>query len=179
MLLSSHILSEVEKVCDTVTIIRTGAGGVGHAGRAAPPDAHGVTAVVGADPARLAALPGVHDLRHTAPTAPGSRSTPTTRRSPRSFGARHDGRAQLSPRPRRRWRSCSCVTTATAWMPIERRRPGRRWRVDDHDDDASDRWHRRHRMSADGVHRFSAQFSWSRSSCAATGFASACGRLRW
>lgn len=41
VLLSSHILAEVEKLCDTVTIVRAGrTGAVGNAGRDAPPDAH-------------------------------------------------------------------------------------------------------------------------------------------
>ncbi|PZR52988.1 ABC transporter ATP-binding protein [Xylanimonas oleitrophica] len=67
VLLSSHIMSEVEKVCDTVTIIRRGRAvesgtlqELRHLTRSA------VTAVVGGDPAPLAALPGVHDLATTA-----------------------------------------------------------------------------------------------------------------
>jgi ABC-2 type transport system ATP-binding protein len=63
VLLSSHILAEVEKVCDTVTIIRSGrtveAGTLAelrHLTRST------VTAVTRRDPAALAALPGVHDL---------------------------------------------------------------------------------------------------------------------
>ncbi len=66
VLLSSHIMSEVEKVCDTVTIIRAGRAvesgtldDLRHLTRSA------VTAVVDRDPAPLAALPGVHDLRTT------------------------------------------------------------------------------------------------------------------
>ncbi len=66
VLLSSHIMSEVEKVCDTVTIIRAGKAvesgtldDLRHLTRSA------VTAVVDRDPAGLAALPGVHDLRTT------------------------------------------------------------------------------------------------------------------
>lgn len=67
VLLSSHILSEVEKVCDTVTIIRNGKDvesgtleELRHLTRTS------VSAVVGADPSALAALPGVHDLAATA-----------------------------------------------------------------------------------------------------------------
>jgi ABC-2 type transport system ATP-binding protein len=63
VLLSSHILAEVEKVCDTVTIIRNGrtveAGTLAelrHLTRST------VTAVTRLDPAGLAALSGVHDL---------------------------------------------------------------------------------------------------------------------
>ena len=63
VLLSSHILAEVEKLCDTVTIIRNGrtveSGSLAqlrHLTRST------VTAVTSADPAPLATLPGVHDL---------------------------------------------------------------------------------------------------------------------
>ena len=63
VLLSSHILAEVEKVCDTVTIIRNGrtveSGSLEelrHLTRST------VTAVTRGDPAPLRSLPGVHDL---------------------------------------------------------------------------------------------------------------------
>jgi ABC-2 type transport system ATP-binding protein len=63
VLLSSHILAEVEKVCDTVTIIRNGRTvesgtleELRHLTRST------VTAVTRADPAGLAGLAGVHDL---------------------------------------------------------------------------------------------------------------------
>jgi ABC-2 type transport system ATP-binding protein len=63
MLLSSHILAEVEKVCDTVTIIRNGRtvesgtlAELRHLTR------NTVTAVTERDPAGLAGLAGVHDL---------------------------------------------------------------------------------------------------------------------
>ena len=63
VLLSSHILHEVEKVCDTVTIIRAGRSvesgtleELRHLTRS------NVNAVVGSDPASIAGLPGVHDL---------------------------------------------------------------------------------------------------------------------
>ncbi|MDR3068627.1 MAG: ABC transporter ATP-binding protein, partial [Cellulomonas sp.] len=66
VLLSSHIMSEVEKVCDTVTIIRAGRAvesgtldDLRHLTRST------VTAVLDHDPAPLAALSGVHDLRTT------------------------------------------------------------------------------------------------------------------
>jgi ABC-2 type transport system ATP-binding protein len=75
VLLSSHILSEVEKVCDTVTIIRNGTDvesgtldELRHLTRTS------VTAVVGGDPAAVAALPGVHDLL-TTPADGGTRVT--------------------------------------------------------------------------------------------------------
>ncbi|MBE1875085.1 ABC transporter ATP-binding protein [Myceligenerans pegani] len=67
VLLSSHILSEVEKVCDTVTIIRNGTAvehgtldELRHLTRS------NVTAVVGSDPAPLARLDAVNDLQVTA-----------------------------------------------------------------------------------------------------------------
>ena len=67
VLLSSHILSEVEGVCDTVTIIRNGrtveSGTINelrHLTRTA------VSAVVAQEPAALAVVVGVHDLTVTA-----------------------------------------------------------------------------------------------------------------
>ncbi|MFD6134764.1 ATP-binding cassette domain-containing protein [Isoptericola sp. NPDC056618] len=66
VLLSSHILSEVEKVCDTVTIIRNGRAvesgtldDLRHLTRSA------VTAVVDGDPSPIGAMAGVHDLATT------------------------------------------------------------------------------------------------------------------
>jgi ABC-2 type transport system ATP-binding protein len=63
VLLSSHILAEVEKLCDTVTIIRAGRAvesgtldELRHLTRTT------VTAVTDRDPTGLADLPGVHDL---------------------------------------------------------------------------------------------------------------------
>jgi ABC-2 type transport system ATP-binding protein len=63
VLLSSHILAEVEKLCDTVTIIRAGRtvesgtlDELRHLTRTT------VTAVTDRDPTGLADLPGVHDL---------------------------------------------------------------------------------------------------------------------
>ncbi len=63
VLLSSHILAEVEKLCDTVTIIRAGRdvesgtlAQLRHLTRST------VAATTPADPARLAAIDGVHDL---------------------------------------------------------------------------------------------------------------------
>src|SRR3954462_2244845 len=71
VLLSSHILAEVEKLCDTVTIIRNGRtvesstlAELRHLTRST------VTAVTRADPAPLAGLTGVHDF-----TAHGHRAT--------------------------------------------------------------------------------------------------------
>ncbi|WP_406054550.1 ATP-binding cassette domain-containing protein [Kribbella sp. NBC_00889] len=64
VLLSSHILAEVEKLCDTVTIIRAGRAvqsgtlaDLRHLTRTT------ITASLDGDPDRLAATPGVHDLR--------------------------------------------------------------------------------------------------------------------
>ncbi|WP_043499472.1 ABC transporter ATP-binding protein [Georgenia sp. SUBG003] len=63
VLLSSHILAEVEKLCDTVTIIRAGRdvesgtlAELRHLTRST------VTATTTADPSDLGAAPGVHDL---------------------------------------------------------------------------------------------------------------------
>src|SRR4051794_39352482 len=63
VLLSSHILAEVEKLCDSVTIIRNGATAesgtlaeLRHLTRST------VTAVVDGDPSGLTSLTGVHDL---------------------------------------------------------------------------------------------------------------------
>lgn len=63
VLLSSHILAEVEKLCDTVTIIRAGrAVESGTLAELRHLTRSTVTATTPADPAALAALPGVHDL---------------------------------------------------------------------------------------------------------------------
>jgi ABC-2 type transport system ATP-binding protein len=63
VLLSSHILAEVEKLCDTVTIIRAGRtvqtgtlAELRHLTRST------ITATTGSDGTALGALPGVHDL---------------------------------------------------------------------------------------------------------------------
>jgi ABC-2 type transport system ATP-binding protein len=63
VLLSSHILHEVEKVCDTVTIIRAGRAvesgtldELRHLTRST------VDAVIAGDPTAVAGLPGVHDV---------------------------------------------------------------------------------------------------------------------
>ncbi len=66
VLLSSHVLAEVEKLCDTVTIVRAGRtvesgtlAELRHLTRST------VTATVTGDPSPLAALPGVHGLAVT------------------------------------------------------------------------------------------------------------------
>ncbi|KAE8765093.1 ABC transporter ATP-binding protein [Georgenia thermotolerans] len=63
VLLSSHILAEVEKLCDTVTIIRAGrdveSGTLAHLRHLTRST---VTATTAADPAALRTAPGVHDL---------------------------------------------------------------------------------------------------------------------
>ncbi|GAA4283401.1 ABC transporter ATP-binding protein [Brevibacterium daeguense] len=63
VLLSSHILSEVEKLCDTVTIIRAGkdveSGTLAQLRHLTRSE---VRATTSADPKALAAHPGVHDL---------------------------------------------------------------------------------------------------------------------
>ncbi|MCP2266353.1 ATP-binding cassette domain-containing protein [Promicromonospora thailandica] len=73
VLLSSHILSEVEKLCDTVTIIRNGtAVESGTLAELRHLTRTSVTAVVDGDPAAVAGLPGVHDLV-TTPSDGGTR----------------------------------------------------------------------------------------------------------
>lgn len=63
VLLSSHILAEVEKLCDTVTIIRAGrAVESGTLAQLRHLTRSTVTATTEADPAGLERLPGVHDL---------------------------------------------------------------------------------------------------------------------
>ncbi|MGC4807421.1 hypothetical protein [Micromonospora sp. DT233] len=73
VLLSSHILSEVEKVCDTVTIIRNGrAVESGSIAELRDRTRTNVSAVVAQPPDGLAQLPGVHGLT-TSGSAAGSR----------------------------------------------------------------------------------------------------------
>jgi ABC-2 type transport system ATP-binding protein len=67
VLLSSHILAEVEKTCDTVTIIRSGrAVEAGTLAELRHLTRFRIEAQLRASPAALAALPGVHDLAHDA-----------------------------------------------------------------------------------------------------------------
>jgi ABC-2 type transport system ATP-binding protein len=64
VLLSSHILAEVEKLCDTVTIIRAGA--TVQAGRLSDLrhlTRSSVTAVTRRDASAVSRMPGVHDVR--------------------------------------------------------------------------------------------------------------------
>ena len=68
VLLASHILAEVEALCDRVSIVRKGqtveSGSLAdlrHLTRTT------ITAVVDGDPASLSALAGVHDLKKTGP----------------------------------------------------------------------------------------------------------------
>jgi ABC-2 type transport system ATP-binding protein len=75
VLLSSHILHEVEKVCDTVTIIRGGrAVESGTLEELRHLTRSNVMAVVAADPGALRTMPGVHDLV-TEPNSGGVRVT--------------------------------------------------------------------------------------------------------
>ncbi|GGC00033.1 ABC transporter ATP-binding protein [Cellulomonas carbonis] len=73
VLLSSHILHEVEKVCDTVTIIRAGrAVESGTLEELRHLTRSNVDTVVTGDPAAISRLPGVHDLV-TQPNGQGTR----------------------------------------------------------------------------------------------------------
>src|SRR6185437_2559201 len=63
VLLSSHILSEVEALCDRVTIIRDGrAVETGSLADMRHLTRTSITAELAAEPTGLAELPGVHDL---------------------------------------------------------------------------------------------------------------------
>ena len=127
MLLSSHILAEVEALCDRVTIIRAGQHGRDrHAGRAAPPHPHldrrrDRAAADGPRPRS----PGVHDLHVEGHRARFDVDTSHLDEALRRLaGVR---RAQPDEPRRRRSRSCSCATTATTIadgrMTRARRRP--------------------------------------------------------
>ncbi len=74
VLLSSHILSEVEKLCDTVTIIRSGrAVESGTIGQLRHLTRTTMNALVEQDPAALAAFAGVHDFT-ASPSGSGTRA---------------------------------------------------------------------------------------------------------
>jgi ABC-2 type transport system ATP-binding protein len=63
VLLSSHILAEAEKLCDTVTIIRNGITvETGSLKQLRHLTRSSISATTVADPAGLASLPGIHDL---------------------------------------------------------------------------------------------------------------------
>ena len=116
VLLSSHILAEVEALCDRVSIIRAGRTvQSGTLARAAPPDPHvdrpsrPTRPVDGlARPAGRARLDGVdgHRARFDVDT---DHLDAVVRRL---ADARHPHAWRAS---RRRSRSCSCATTATRW----------------------------------------------------------------
>ena len=113
VLLSSHILAEVEALCDRVTIIR--------AGRAAETGTfdelrHLTRTSVTVETARpldaLRRMPGVYDLRVDHTRARFSVDTPELNR--RAGAAGRLRRAVARRAPRRRSRSCSCATTETS-----------------------------------------------------------------
>ena len=119
VLLSSHILAEVEALCDRVSIIRAG---------------RTVESGTLADLRHLTRTSIVAETDEPVPTAwrPGRRARPARRRPPGALRRRHrrssTRRCGTSPRPacaaspaaRRRSRSCSCATTATSSTPAER-----------------------------------------------------------
>ena len=71
--------------------------------------------------------PGVHDL--AVDGTPGALRRRHRRSSTRVLApARRTSASAASTASRRRWRSCSCATTATSWPRRERRRPVRRER---------------------------------------------------
>ena len=109
----SHILAEVEALCDRVSIIRAGRTVQHrHARRAAPPDPddgrrrdRAARRPAGGRPGRARTSTG-----STAGSASTSTPTTSTRRcatSPPSASGRWSA-------TRRRWRSCSCASTATS-----------------------------------------------------------------
>ncbi|QGQ20614.1 ATP-binding cassette domain-containing protein [Cellulomonas sp. JZ18] len=64
VLLSSHVLAEVERLCERVTIVREGRTVLtGSLAELRALHRTSVSATTDADPAALAALPGVHDVR--------------------------------------------------------------------------------------------------------------------
>ena len=109
VLLSSHILAEVEALCDRVSIIRAGRtvesgtlAELRHLTRTS------IMAELAKPPAGLDDLPGVHDL-----TVEDTRVTFEVDTAELDAALRHltrSGSAAWSA-PRRRWRSCSCATT--------------------------------------------------------------------
>src|SRR6266540_489836 len=116
VLLSSHILAEVEALCDRVSIIRNGRTvesgtlvDLRHLTRTS------VTAETTRPVPDLSDLAGVHDVRRNGAHIRCQVDT-----------------AQLDPSIRRPWRSCSCATTATGsrWRSPRWRSPrwtGPRW----------------------------------------------------
>ena len=114
VLLSSHILAEVEALCDEVSIVRAGRtvqsgtlAELRHLTRTS------VTAEVGDVPPGLGAIDGVHGLRgRRRPRAPRRRHRPA--RPGRRLPEPGRGCARSSA-ARRRSRSCSCAPTATSW----------------------------------------------------------------
>ena len=121
VLLSSHILAEVERLCDRVSIIRAGQrvetgtlAELRHLTRTS------ITADLGRVPAGLDGMPGVHDLRgRRAPGPARGRHHPARRRC--STRCRRAASARCSA-SRRRSRTCSCATTATGSRPAEEAR---------------------------------------------------------
>ena len=112
VLLSSHILSEVELLCDRVSIIR--AGRIVESGTLAQlrhlTRTEFTFSSEGVTDAALASIPG----RTTSPRRPaGSRSRSTVTRSTRCCRGWPNCGCRASRSRRRHWRSCSCGTTAT------------------------------------------------------------------
>ena len=110
MLLSSHILTEVEALCDRVSIVRARAHrGVRHAGPAASPDPHLDHRRARPAPTGLGRCPACTTCESTARTVRLDVDTDQLGCScSRQLGAHGVGCCAAS---RRRWRSCSCATT--------------------------------------------------------------------
>ena len=121
VLLSSHILAEVERLCDRVSIIRAGrCVETGNAGRAAPPDPHVDHRPSWPDrPTGCDGLPGVHDLLVDGHRAQFEVDTAELD-ARRWTSLQPRGRALADQPAARRSRSCSCATTATRSDPCRR-----------------------------------------------------------
>ena len=118
VLLSSHILSEVELLCDRVSIIRAGKSRrVGHAGRTAPPHPHR-DLVRGDGGRRSRRGPG------RARRVVRGRSRPLHDRQrprwPRPFRCWHGWASRACACSRPRSRSYSCATTAMTCRQVRR-----------------------------------------------------------
>ncbi|QZQ57332.1 AAA family ATPase [Curtobacterium sp. TC1] len=110
VLLSSHLLAEIEALCDRVTIVRAGrVVGTGTLAEMRHLTRSAVSDRIDAPADRIAALEGVHELVRTATS---SASVPSQRRSPRSSPPSAATGWTLSRSNPRRSGSCSSATTA-------------------------------------------------------------------
>ena len=121
VLLSSHILAEVEHLCDRVSIMRGRRRGVGLARRPATPDPTSISAELERAAPRLAGPPGC-----TTSTSTGTGSTSRwTRRlsTPSSTRCRRPGCGSLTTQPPTPGGPVPCATTPTGGSRAAPRRP--------------------------------------------------------